>query len=109
MVKRFPEINESSLLISDLINLAKQKSQDSKLKLYSDISNNPDIPKNNWKLMNLGIRNLSAFQIEKVENFIKSSENKKRDKLGFIREQNKIGVKNFDIERFFLATRNLNR
>ena len=109
MVKRFPEINERSLLISDLIKLAEQKSHDSKLKLYSEIINNPDVPKNNWRLMNLGIRNLSAFQIQKIESSINNIEEKKRDKLGFIREQNAIGVKNFDVERFFLATRNLNR
>lgn len=110
MVKRFPEINESnkSLLISDLINLAAEKSQESKLKLYSEIADNPDVPMNNWKLMNLGVRSLSAFQIQKVESSISSTTERKRDKLGFIREQNAIGVKNFDVERFFLATRNLN-
>jgi len=109
MVKRFPEINERSLLISDLIKLAEQKSQSSKLKLYSEITNNASVPMSNWKLMNLGIRNLSAFQIQKIEGHLKSSDERKRDKLGFIREQNVIGIKNFDVERFFLATRNLDR
>lgn len=107
VVKRFPEINESSLLIDDLIKLAKQKSLSSKLKLYSEIASNPEVPKKNWRLMNLGIRNLSASQILKVENYIENCKDKKRDKLGFIREQNAIGVKNFDVERFFLAVRNL--
>ena len=109
MVKRFPEINERSLLISDLIKLAEQKSQSSQLKLYSEITNNASVPMSNWKLMNLGIRNLSAFQIQKIEGHLKSSDERKRDKLGFIREQNVIGIKNFDVERFFLATRNLDR
>tara|TARA_Y100001970_G_scaffold139975_1_gene172290 strand:+ start:2912 stop:3874 length:963 start_codon:yes stop_codon:yes gene_type:complete len=109
MVKRFPEINESSLLIDDLIKLAEAKSQHSKLKLYSEIANNSEIPRNNWRLMNLGIRNLSAFQIQKIDSSLENIHDKKRDKLGFIREQNRIGVKNFDVERFFLAIRNLGR
>jgi len=109
MTKRFPEINERSLLMDDLIKLAKQKSENSKLKLYSEIANNSEIPKKNWRLMNLGVRNLSAFQTQKVDSFLQTSEQKKRDKLGFIREQNAIGVKNFDVERFFLAIRNLGR
>lgn len=109
MVKRFPEINERSFLIDDLIKLAEQKSEISKLKLYSEIANNSEIPKKNWRLMNLGVRNLAAFQTQKVDNFLQSPPQKKRDKLSFIREQNAIGIKNFDVERFFLATRNLGR
>lgn len=107
MIKRFPEINESIFLIDDLIKLAEKKSSQSKLKIYSEISNNPEVPKKNWKLMNLGVRNLSASQILKIENYIENCKDKKRDKLGFIREQNAIGIKNFDVERFFLAVRNL--
>lgn len=107
MVKRFPEINEKNLLIDDLVKLAKLKSENSKLKLYTEIANNPEVPMKNWKLMNLGVRNLAAFQIQKIESYIQDREDKKRDKLSFIREQNAIGVKNFDVERFFLAVRNL--
>tara|TARA_B100001094_G_C18182960_1_gene801994 strand:+ start:430 stop:1389 length:960 start_codon:yes stop_codon:yes gene_type:complete len=107
IVKRFPEINERNLLIDDLIKLAESKSKDSKLKLYAEITNNSEVPRKNWRLMNLGVRNLSAFQIQKIENYTQGDKDKKRDKLGFIREQNAIGVKNFDVERFFLAVRNL--
>jgi DNA polymerase-1 len=106
VVKRFPEINQRSLLIDDLIKIAEEKNQDSKLKIYSEIARNPDVPRNNWKLMNLGVRNLSAFQIQKINFALESGNDKKRDKLGFIREQNTIGINNFDIERFFLAIRN---
>jgi len=109
IVKRFPEINERSLLIDDLIKIAEEKNKNSKLKIYSEIASNPDIPRNNWKLMNLGVRNLSAFQINKVNSALESGNNKKRDKLSFIREQSAIGINNFDVERFFLATRNLIR
>ncbi len=108
IVKRFPEINERSFLIDDLIKLAEEKNKKSKLKIYSEIVNNPSVPKNNWKLMNLGIKNLSAFQINKINSFLNGNRSKKRDKLSFIRTKNIIGINNFDIERFFLATRNLN-
>ena len=107
VVKRFPEINDNNLVIDELIKLAEQKNKSSKLKIYEEISNNPDIPRKNWKLMSLGLRNISAFQINKIDSFIESKKNKK-NKLAFMKEQLQIGVNNFDIERFFLSTRNLN-
>tara|TARA_Y100000287_G_scaffold165145_1_gene146902 strand:- start:9 stop:965 length:957 start_codon:yes stop_codon:yes gene_type:complete len=106
LVKRFPEINESSLLVEDLIKIAVEKSQSSKLKLYKEIAENQDLPVKNWKLMNLGYRNLSAFQVDKINHSLESK-NDKRNKLNFIREQGKIGIINFDVERFFMSTRNL--
>ncbi len=106
IVKRFPEINESSLLIEDLIKIAVEKSQSSKLKLYNEIAENQDVPIRNWKLMSLGYRNLSAFQVEKINHGLEKKSNK-RNKLNFIREQGKIGIINFDVERFFMSTRNL--
>lgn len=107
LIKRFPEINERDFLLDELINLAKQKNKESNLKIYQEIVKNPDIPRRNWKLMNLGIRNLSAFQIQKIDSF-SSSSCVKRNKLDFIREQSSIGINNFDVERYFLSTRNLN-
>tara|TARA_B100001057_G_scaffold450807_1_gene493214 strand:+ start:1610 stop:2563 length:954 start_codon:yes stop_codon:yes gene_type:complete len=107
IVKRFPEINENNLIIDELIKLADEKSKSSKIKLYEEISKNSDIPRKNWKLMCLGIRNISAFQINKIESFLESDKNKK-NKLSFMKEQLQIGVNNFDIERFFLSIRNLN-
>ena len=106
MVKRFPEINERNLLISDLISLAIEKSKLSKLKLYREISENREIPKKNWKLMNLGYRNLSASQILRVNSILENSKQNK-NKLEFIREKNRAGINNFDIERYFLSIRNL--
>ena len=107
MVKRFPEINERNLLISDLISLAVEKSKSSNLKLYREISENREIPKRNWKLMSLGYRNLSADQILRVNSILENSKQNK-NKLEFIREKNRAGINNFDIERYFLSIRNLN-
>ena len=107
MVKRFPEINERNLLISDLISLAVEKSKSSNLKLYKEISENREIPKKNWKLMSLGYRNLSADQILRVNSILENSKQNK-NKLEFIREKNRAGINNFDIERYFLSIRNLN-
>jgi len=106
IVKRFPEINDNNLVIDELIKLAEEKNKSSKLKIYEEISKNPDVPKKNWKLMYLGLRNISAFQISKIDSFLESKKNKK-NKLSFMREQLHIGVNNFDIERFFLSIRNL--
>ena len=106
LVKRFPEINENSLIIEDLVKIAVEKSKSSKLKLYSEIAENPDVPIKNWKLMSLGYRNLSAFQVEKINHGLEKK-NDKRNKLNFIKEQGKIGIINFDVERFFMSTRNL--
>ena len=107
VVKRFPEINERVFLLEDLISTAVEKSKTSKLKIYSEIASNPEIPRRNWKLMNLGYRNLSSFQINKVSSVLESK-NDKRNKLNFIREQSKVGINNFNVERFFMSTRNLN-
>ena len=106
VVKRFPEINSEKLLISDLIKLAEEKSQTSKLKLYKEIAENPDIPERNWKLMSLGYRNLSGQQILKV-NSILAQKNSPKNKLEFFREKNRVGINNFDVERYFLSIRNL--
>ncbi len=107
IVKRFPEINERVFLLEDLIRIAVEKSKTSKLKIYSEIAANPEIPRKNWKLMNLDYRNLSHFQINKIASVLESKSNK-RNKLNFIREQSKIGINNFNVERFFMSTRNLN-
>ena len=79
----------------------------SNLKLYREISENREIPKKNWKLMSLGYRNLSADQILRVNSILENSKQNK-NKLEFIREKNRAGINNFDIERYFLSIRNLN-
>ena len=106
LVKRFPEINERDFLIEELISLAVDKSKQSKLKIYSEIAANSEIPRTNWRIMNLDHRNLSQFQINKISSAL-DNKTSKRNKLNFIREQNKIGIKNFNVERFFMSTRNL--
>lgn len=106
IVKRFPEINDRDFLIDELIKLAEQKNKESNLKIYEEIVKNPNIPKRNWKLMSLGVNNLSAFQVRKIESFVEADSNRK-NKLEFIREQLSTGINNFDVERFFLSIRNL--
>lgn len=107
MIKRFPEVNQRSFLVEDLINLAVEKSKSSKIKLYKEIAENSSVPLDNWKLMSLEYRNLSAFQVEKIEHGL-SKKNDKRNKLNFVRDQSRIGITNFDVDRFFMSTRNLN-
>ena len=107
MIKRFPEINSSNFIIDELINLAKKKNESSNLKIYEEIVKNQNVPRDNWKLMSLGVRNLSSFQVQKINAFT-NSDKKKRDKLSFLKLQSKLGINNFDIDRFFLSIRNLN-
>jgi DNA polymerase-1 len=70
IAKRFPELNnnDKDYLISDLENLCRKNLTESKktVKCFQDILENIEIVKRNWKLMYLQSSNLSANQIDKI-------------------------------------------
>jgi hypothetical protein len=57
--------------------------------------------------MYLGIGNLSATQAKKIDDVLELYEPKK-DKLGFIRCLIKMGIRNFDYDKFFMTLKAIN-
>lgn len=94
-IKRFPELanKEKDILLSDILQLAEEKSKDkkNKVKIFSEVVANKDLLERNWKLMYFDTSNLSASQIEKinyaVDNFIPGM-----NKLGLIKSLIDSGV-----------------
>jgi len=104
MAKRFPELSGNSFVsIEKIIESANIKSQDSKLKIYKNISEQSDLVRRNWKLMYLDVRNLSAYQIDKIQNMIENP-NQNRNKLQILKMFSRLGIKNFDIDSFYSST-----
>jgi DNA polymerase-1 len=105
--KRFPEITlEEFVSVEEIIKLSRKRSQESKLKLYNQIITDSEIPKMNWKLMNLDVSNLSADQIKKI-NYRIDTLDRKLDKINFMRIMVKEGIKIFDANKFFMTARSI--
>lgn len=102
LAKRFPELNsEKDLLVEDFVNLAKER-QNGKVKVFDSILESTDLITRNWKLIYLDSSSLSHNQIEKIH-FAYDKWGPHRDKIGFMRETIKIGVRNFDIDSLFYS------
>ena len=103
LVKRFPEFAESDFTsVDDILNLAQQRTMDSKVKLYNSIIENADVVKRNWKLMYLGTSNLAASQIQKVDHLVDTFE-PIRNKIGLMRILVREGLSTFDADSFFMS------
>ena len=103
LVKRFPEFAESDFAsVDDILNLARQRTVNSKVKLYNSIIENADVVKRNWKLMYLDTSNLAATQIQKVNHLIDTFE-PSRNKIGLMRILVREGLSTFDADSFFMS------
>ena len=88
--------------VEDIIKDSLSLVENSKLKIYTSIIENQEIPKVNWKLMYLDMQNLAASQIEKID-FSIDAEMPSGNKLALIRELSKSGIKNFDVDGFYIS------
>lgn len=105
MSKRFPDVKESNFVsVEDIIESSRKNIENKSLKIYTNIIENSDVAKRNWKIMLLDTRNLSAHQIEKIEFFMENKENS-LDKISFVRELVKNGINNFDADSFYSSLR----
>lgn len=103
LAKRFPELGEEEFVsVQDIVTKAKNHIEKSKLQIYTSIVENQDIAKRNWKLMFLDVRNLSATQIQKIENTLTGS-SYKNSKFNLIKNLSREGIKNFDVDSFYAA------
>ena len=104
MAKRFPELTSESdcLGVEDIIGLSQQKMPNSKIKLFKEINENREIVRRNWRLMYLGISNLSASHIEKI-NYKIDTFSPAKNKIELIRTMLREGIRNFDVDTFFMS------
>ena len=101
--KRFPDLKDDEFVsVDDILEQAKKLVEKNEIKIYTNIIENHGIAKRNWKLMFLDTINLSASQIEKIdfsfENFQPNT-----NKIKLIKSLTQNGVKNFDVDSFFVA------
>tara|TARA_Y100000034_G_scaffold96870_1_gene118113 strand:- start:10 stop:972 length:963 start_codon:yes stop_codon:yes gene_type:complete len=101
--KRFTDLRDDEFVsVDDILAQAKKLVEKSEIKIYTSIIENHSIAKRNWKLMFLDMMNLSASQIKKIdfsfENFQPSV-----NKIKLIKSLTQNGVKNFDVDSFFIA------
>ena len=103
LAKRFPELAEDEFIsVSELIDLAADRSQEKKLKLFENMMEYKEISLRNWKLTYLDTANLSAMQIEKLEYSIENF-SARSNKISLARLMLHEGISNFDIDAFFAS------
>jgi len=100
--KRFPQLSDSKFVsVEDITDSAKKQLEEgSKLKIIKNVVKHEDVAKRNWKLMYLGVGNLSASQIEKI-NFMFENPHTNCNKLELLKTFSKFGINNFDIDSFY--------
>tara|TARA_Y100000310_G_scaffold341797_1_gene442194 strand:+ start:3965 stop:4849 length:885 start_codon:yes stop_codon:yes gene_type:complete len=108
MAKRFPSLlNDDFLSVEDILKLSVENEKSSRIKLFKEINQNANIAQRNWKLMYLDTKNLSGFQILKLEGLIDSLD-PKLNKIKFLHALIKNGIRTFDADRFLMTTKLIN-
>jgi hypothetical protein len=92
--------------VDDILTKSSTLKEQSTLKIYDEINQSADMVKRNWKLMYLGQQNLAASQMLKIDSILEHAD-KSKDKLGFIRRLMRLGINNFDFDRFFVSMKAL--
>ncbi len=109
MSKRFPELgHKDHITVSDVICLAQSRSLDKKLKLYENILAATDSIKRNWKLMYLDTQNLSATQIQEIDEKIQKNQ-PSPNKIELLKIFRREDIKNFNVDSFFVTLKAINR
>ena len=109
MAKRFPELSSNEhVSVEEVVRLAASRSIDKKLKLYDNIADAAESVRRNWKLMYLDTQNLSATQIQIIDEKIQKNESipNKMKLLKIFRREN---IKNFNVDSFFITLKAINR
>ena len=93
----------STVTIKEIVEISKTSvSEGSKIKAYESISTSEDLIRRNWKLTYLDVSNLSAYQIQKVNESIDTFV-PVRNKIELMRTLIKEGIQTFNIDRMFLS------
>ena len=102
LAKRFPTLTtHERVSLDSIFNECERMKEISKVRIYPSILENKDLVKRNLQLMCLDISNLAATQIQQINGSLEINE-KKYDKLSFLRSLRKFGLINFDPNALFL-------
>jgi DNA polymerase-1 len=101
MAKRFPKLKESKVTLEEILQESSSLVQESKIKIYKNILESKDMLRMNWRLMNLDIASLSAYQVKKIEDSI-TVPLQRSNKIGLMRELVQNGIKTFNVDSLFL-------
>jgi len=109
--KRFQTLlssSEKDVLISDILEECDlQIAKKSKIKIFSEIKQNEDIVRRNWKLMHLSTGMLSANEVAKIKHIVETHE-PKMNKVALIKEVISSGMSvAFDFDNFTSQLRTL--
>ena len=108
LAKRFPMLTtQERVNLDSIFTECNRLKEESKVRIYPDILENKDLIKRNFRLMCLDISNLAATQIQQIKGSLEINE-KKYDKLSFLRSLHKFGLINFDPSTLFLQMNLLN-
>jgi 5'-3' exonuclease len=107
LAKRFPELCSGEFVsVDEILILNAERLLSSKVQLFHNIDQNQEIPRRNWKLMYLDIKNLSSSQINKIENQVDTFDSV-LNKIKFIKLLTREGVENFDFNTFLMTTKSI--
>tara|TARA_R110000824_G_scaffold60853_14_gene162432 strand:+ start:8727 stop:9692 length:966 start_codon:yes stop_codon:yes gene_type:complete len=104
--KWFPDLQQDDFISHrEVVQLAQKLSLVKKGKTISLISNSGELADKNWKLMYLDTSRLAADQIQKICGQLENTG--KTNKMSLLRLMANHGMKNFDINRHFVAIKSV--
>jgi DNA polymerase-1 len=106
--KRLSELQSPTCVsVEDIVMKCRDLREQKHLKLYDSVIANEEVAQKNWKLMHLGMGNLSGTQVQKINGALEMDA-LPRNKLDFIRALMHLGIQSFDYDKLFMALRAMN-
>ena len=101
LAKKFPQFLEEEVTIERILEISREASKTSKMKMYESINSSEEMLRMNWRLMNLDMTGLSATHVKKIEDSLVTPL-PSMNKIELMRTLMKNGIKTFDVNRLFL-------
>ncbi len=98
LAKRF-DLSKDCVSIQDILEICKNSHSKSH-KIYSQIYENIDVIKRNWKLMYLDVNNLAALQIRRIDSIVESFKPTK-NKMQLMKMLHDEGLTTFNVQELF--------
>ena len=109
LAKRFTNLSSDEFVsVEEILNLSTELTSSTKLKLFQRIVESESIIKRNWRLMYLGMQNMSSSQVQKIEYLIDTLE-PPHNKIGLMKRLVSEGLTAFDVDSFFMSINSVTR